>query len=235
MAETFAVLNGRTPLVDFHSQYAQLVPYLAAGGAADRGHVGRSVDGNDARLQRTRADGRLRGTAASRAQLARRAGAVRALPGRHRVPDLRSPEPAGDLQPVADALRRAVRARLADGAPPRRRRAPSTLVAARRGRLVGLNNLEFGLPAAAGALVAIAYADPPRSSGARCGWSPTRRLGRSPRSSSWPRSRSCTGAHCRGSACCSSSPASTASAAGCWSRWRRPGCTWPSTSRSSRP
>ena len=31
MSEAFAVLNGRTPLVDYHSQYAQLVPYLAAG------------------------------------------------------------------------------------------------------------------------------------------------------------------------------------------------------------
>jgi hypothetical protein len=30
MSETFAVLDGRTPLVDFHSQYAQLLPYLSA-------------------------------------------------------------------------------------------------------------------------------------------------------------------------------------------------------------
>jgi hypothetical protein len=29
--EPFAILNGRTPLVDFHAQYGQLVPYLAAG------------------------------------------------------------------------------------------------------------------------------------------------------------------------------------------------------------
>jgi hypothetical protein len=29
--ETFAVLNGRPPLVDLHAQYAQLVPYLSAG------------------------------------------------------------------------------------------------------------------------------------------------------------------------------------------------------------
>ena len=28
--EPFAILNGRTPLVDFHAQYGQLVPYLAA-------------------------------------------------------------------------------------------------------------------------------------------------------------------------------------------------------------
>jgi hypothetical protein len=28
--ETYAVLNGRTPLVDFHSQYAQLLPYASA-------------------------------------------------------------------------------------------------------------------------------------------------------------------------------------------------------------
>jgi hypothetical protein len=28
--ETFAILNGRTPLVDFHAQYGQLWPYLAA-------------------------------------------------------------------------------------------------------------------------------------------------------------------------------------------------------------
>jgi hypothetical protein len=31
MDEPFAILNGRTPLVDFHAQYGQLVPYLAAG------------------------------------------------------------------------------------------------------------------------------------------------------------------------------------------------------------
>jgi hypothetical protein len=29
--EPFAILNGRTPLVDFHAQYGQLVPYVAAG------------------------------------------------------------------------------------------------------------------------------------------------------------------------------------------------------------
>jgi hypothetical protein len=31
MPEAFAILNGRTPLVDFHSQYGQLVPYVPAG------------------------------------------------------------------------------------------------------------------------------------------------------------------------------------------------------------
>ncbi len=31
MDEPFAILNGRTPLVDYHAQYGQLVPYLAAG------------------------------------------------------------------------------------------------------------------------------------------------------------------------------------------------------------
>ncbi len=31
MNETFAVLDGRTPLVNFHAQYAQLWPYVAAG------------------------------------------------------------------------------------------------------------------------------------------------------------------------------------------------------------
>jgi hypothetical protein len=34
MDEPFAILNGRTPLVDFHAQYGQLVPYLAAGALA---------------------------------------------------------------------------------------------------------------------------------------------------------------------------------------------------------
>jgi hypothetical protein len=34
MDEPFAILNGRTPLVDFHAQYGQLVPYLAAGSLA---------------------------------------------------------------------------------------------------------------------------------------------------------------------------------------------------------
>jgi hypothetical protein len=32
--ETFAVLDGRTPLVDFHAQYGQLLPYLPAGAMA---------------------------------------------------------------------------------------------------------------------------------------------------------------------------------------------------------
>ena len=34
LAEPFAILNGRTPLVDFHAQYGQLVPYLAAAAMA---------------------------------------------------------------------------------------------------------------------------------------------------------------------------------------------------------
>jgi hypothetical protein len=34
MSETFAVLDGRTPLVDFHAQYAQLLPYLSAAAMA---------------------------------------------------------------------------------------------------------------------------------------------------------------------------------------------------------
>jgi hypothetical protein len=34
MAEPFAILNGRTPLVDFHAQYGQLVPYGAAAAMA---------------------------------------------------------------------------------------------------------------------------------------------------------------------------------------------------------
>ncbi|MGN6190048.1 MAG: hypothetical protein ACTHOE_14230 [Conexibacter sp.] len=34
LAEPFAILNGRTPLVDFHAQYGQLVPYGAAAAMA---------------------------------------------------------------------------------------------------------------------------------------------------------------------------------------------------------
>jgi hypothetical protein len=34
MSEAFAVLDGRTPLVDFHAQYSQLWPFLAAGAMA---------------------------------------------------------------------------------------------------------------------------------------------------------------------------------------------------------
>jgi hypothetical protein len=34
MDETWAILNGRTPLVDFHAQYGQLWPYLVAGAMA---------------------------------------------------------------------------------------------------------------------------------------------------------------------------------------------------------
>jgi hypothetical protein len=34
LAEPFAILNGRTPLVDFHAQYGQLIPYAAAAAMA---------------------------------------------------------------------------------------------------------------------------------------------------------------------------------------------------------
>jgi len=34
LAEPFAILNGHTPLVDFHAQYGQLVPYVAAAAMA---------------------------------------------------------------------------------------------------------------------------------------------------------------------------------------------------------
>ncbi|HEU4701357.1 MAG TPA: hypothetical protein VFS37_02665, partial [Conexibacter sp.] len=34
LAEPFAILNGRTPLVDFHAQYGQLLPYAAAAAMA---------------------------------------------------------------------------------------------------------------------------------------------------------------------------------------------------------
>ncbi|HEX7289624.1 MAG TPA: hypothetical protein VF250_00740 [Conexibacter sp.] len=170
MSETFAVLNGRTPLVDFHSQYAHLLPYLIAGalrvagtsvGAwigtmllltalvllAVFGMLRRIVHGSVAALALF-----VPFLACSGFVIYRRFGPFEVFslwPMRYGGPYLLA----------------WLTARHLDGVRPRRR---SLLFGV--GGLVALNNLEFGLPALAGTFAAVSYADLPRS------WAAARRL-----------------------------------------------------------
>jgi hypothetical protein len=166
MAETFAVLDGRTPLLDFHCQYAQLLPYVAAGAARV---VGTSIGAWTATmlvlsglalvavyavLRRV-----VRGPVAALAlYVPFLAGGASLFIGQITPLELFSLWPMRYGGPY---LLLWLTARHLDGAAPRR---CWLLLAA--GGLVALNNLEFGVPAFAGALAAIAYADPPRSRGA---------------------------------------------------------------------
>ncbi|HKG37821.1 MAG TPA: hypothetical protein VKB25_02430 [Conexibacter sp.] len=163
MSETFAVLDGRTPLVDYHSQYAQLLPYVAA--AALR-VVGTSVGAWTGTMIVLSGLALLAVFAVLR-RVVRSSVAALAL----FVPFLAgstflifshlSPVEIFSLWPMrygGPYLLAWLTARHLDGAAPRSR----WLVAGVAG-LVALNNLEFGLPACAGVLVAIAYVDPPRS------------------------------------------------------------------------
>jgi hypothetical protein len=167
MAETFAVLNGRTPLVDFHSQYAQLLPYLSA---ASLRLVGASVGAWTATMIVLSGLALLAAYAVLR-RVARGSVAALAL----FVPFLAgsaflifgrlSPLEIFSLWPMrygGPYLLAWLTARHLDGAAPRRR----WLLLGVAG-LVALNNLEFGLPAAAGTLLAIVFVDPPRSRAAR--------------------------------------------------------------------
>jgi hypothetical protein len=163
MAEAFAVLDGRTPLVDFHSQYTQLLPYLAAGALRI---VGTSVGAWTATMIVFSALALLAVFALLR-RLLRSSTAALAL----FVPFLAgsaylifgrlSPLEIFSLWPMrygGPYLLAWLTARHLDGVAPR----PRWLLLGVSG-LVALNNLEFGLPAATGALAAIACADPPRS------------------------------------------------------------------------
>jgi hypothetical protein len=163
MSETFAVLNGRTPLVDFHSQYAQLVPYC---GALALSVLGASVGAWTGSMLAFSALALL----AIYATLRRLAGSS-ALGLAAFVPFLAasgflissrlSPFEVFSLWPMrygGPYVLAWLCARHLDGAAPRRR---WLLLAA--GGLVALNNLEFGLPALGGTVAALALVDPPRS------------------------------------------------------------------------
>jgi len=167
MAETFAVLNGRTPLVDFHSQYAQLLPYLAAGslrifGASVGAWTGTMIALSGLALAAMFAVLRrvVRSSVAALALFVPfLAGSAFLIFGRLSPLEIFSLWPMRYGGPYLLAW---LTARQLDGAAPRRR----WLLLGAAG-LVALNNLEFGLPAAAGTLLAIVAVDPPRSREAR--------------------------------------------------------------------
>ena len=163
MAETFAVLDGRTPLVDFHSQYTQLLPYALAGSL---GVFGASVGAWTGTLIVLSALA-LSAVYALLRRVARSSVAALALfvpfvaGSAYLIFGRLSPFEIFALWPMRYGgayLLAWLTARHIDGAVPHRR-----WVLLGAGGLVMLNNLEFGLPACAGALIAIVYADPPRS------------------------------------------------------------------------
>ena len=166
MSETFAVLDGRTPLVDFHSQYAQLVPYLAAGALRVLGTSVGAWTGTMIALSALA----LFAVFAVLRRIVRSSVAALALfvpflaGSAYLIFSRLSPLEIFSLWPMrygGPYLLAWLTARHLDGAAPRRR-----WLVAGVGCLVALNNLEFGLPACAGALAALAYVDPPRSRGA---------------------------------------------------------------------
>ena len=149
--ETYAVLNGRAPLVDFHSQYAQLLPYASA---AWMRLAGASVSTYSAFMV-AGALGALLCTYAVLARVARSALAGLALYApfaatsfftEHGPPDNRyGPVDAFSMFPIRYGgayLLAWLTARSIDGARPRRR---AWLLAV--AGLVAVNNLELGLPA----------------------------------------------------------------------------------------
>jgi hypothetical protein len=163
MSETFAVLDGRTPLVDFHSQYAQLMPYLAA--AALR-VVGTSLGAWTATMLVLNACGLLAVHAVLRRIVG---GSLPALAlfvpflaaSGFLVYSFLSPLTifsAWPMRYVGPYLLAWLTARTLDGAAPRRR---WLLLAA--AALVALNNVEFGVPALCGTLAALVFVAPPRS------------------------------------------------------------------------
>jgi hypothetical protein len=169
MAETFAVLDGRTPLVDFHSQYAQLLPYLAAGALRIVGTTVGAWTGTMivfSALALLAVFALLRRIV--RSSVTGLALFVPFLAGSgYLIFSRLSPFEIFSLWPMrygGPYLLAWLTARHLDGAAPRRR-----WLLLGVGGLVALNNLEFGAPAAVGALAAIAYADPPRSRDAALG------------------------------------------------------------------
>jgi len=163
MSETFAVLDGRTPLVDFHSQYAQLLPYIGAGalrifGSSVGSWTGAMIVLSGLALLAVFAVLRrvVRGSLTALALFVPfLAGSAYLIDGRL------SPFEIFALWPMRYAgpyLLAWLTARHLDGATPRARWLLLSV-----GGLVAINNLEFGLPACAGTLAAIVYVAPPRS------------------------------------------------------------------------
>jgi hypothetical protein len=170
--ETFAVLDGRNPLVDFHAQYAHLWPYLVAGVMSLLG----SATLTTWTLTMTAiSGGAMLAIFAVFRRVARRSALALAL----YVPFLAMSffvytralterlSPAGifSLWPLRMAgpyLLAWLAARHVDGLAPRR-----TWVLMTAAGLVVLNNLEFGIGAFAATLGALIWARPPRTAG---GW-----------------------------------------------------------------
>jgi hypothetical protein len=173
--EPFAVLNGRHPLVDFHAQYAQLMPYLAAAAMAV---FGTTLGVYAAACVAANALGMLAVYALLRRVVRRSLLALGLLlpvlatgffteagppENRHGPVTLASMFPMRYVGAYALAW---LTARHLDGAAPRR-----FALLAFAGGIVLVNNVEFGLPALAATVVAVLLADPPRS------WARAGRLG----------------------------------------------------------
>jgi hypothetical protein len=160
MSETFAILDGRTPLVDFHAQYSQLWPYLAALVLALAG----STIGVWTATMATISGLALVAVYATFRRIVRSSLVALALylpllatgffalydPGGHRysVAEIYSAWPLRYAGPYLLAW---LVARHCDGAAPRR----AWLLFAAAG-LVAVNNPEFGIGALAGSVVAVA-------------------------------------------------------------------------------
>jgi hypothetical protein len=170
MDETWAILNGRTPLVDFHAQYGQLWPYLVAGAMALVGPGlgvytslmaaigGASMLAVFALLRRV-----------TRSSLAALALFLPLLATSYFMEDgplgnRYGPSNLLTIFPVRYAgpfLLAWLVARHLDGSRPTR-----TWPLFAFGGLVVLNNPEFGLPAFGATLAACVWTRPPRSAGA---------------------------------------------------------------------
>jgi hypothetical protein len=165
MNETFAVLDGRTPLANFHAQYSQLWPYLAAGALA---LLGASM--TVWTIAMTALSGiALLAVYATFRRIVRRSLLALALylpflaigfffigdPFKSSLAGVFSAWPMRYAGPYLLAW---LTARHLDGVAPRRPRL--LLVAA---GLVAINNPEFGLGALAGTVLALACRTPPSS------------------------------------------------------------------------
>ena len=174
--ETFAVLNGRTPLADFHAQYGQLWPYLAAGAMA---LFGASL-GVFTTVMCTAAASALLAiyatAAAARAQLAAGARAVPAVRGDELLHEARPARGPLQARPTSSACARSATAARTcsrgcscghlDGRGPRR-----AWIAVRGRRPRPINNPDFGLPALAATLRRARAARPaPVRGGAAARW-----------------------------------------------------------------
>jgi hypothetical protein len=160
MSETFAILDGRTPLVDFHAQYSQLWPYAAAVALALFG----TTIGVWTTTMAAISGLALLAVYATFRRIVRSSALALALyvpflatgffsladPGGHRF-NAAGIYSAWPLRYAGPYLLAWLTARHCDGAAPRR----TWLLFAAAG-LVAINNPEFGLGALAGSLLALA-------------------------------------------------------------------------------